>query len=200
MSDSASGHGSDGESLRQRRRPLAWTGAVIGAGLTVVGYVMTRQTIPVNCSQFHLAVQLAASDERLGLKLAGCGDLRGFRTTIGWDFAFLAGYGLLLRVGVVVWRGHAAIRTTAIRRIIWLPLVAAALDAVENVLTLALVSVTADGSALHYAGDRIGGTAIATVAWLKWLSLAATAVAVAMAVLALVRSRAGRGSRRRSGA
>lgn len=171
---------------------------VVGLLATVAGLVLVARTAPPGCSQLHPAIQLAGSDDRLARLLGGCPDPAGFVVSVGWDFLLLAGYGLLLTAVLrMTWERYYAPQLAAVKALVrWLPAIAAGLDAVENALVLALVAADPTG-ALHYAGGVLGGGAIATAAWLKWFTLAATAVALVLGLVALGNGRrpvrAGRG-------
>ena len=70
---------------------------VVAAGL----FVLTR-TAAETCRQFHFAVELAGSDQRLATWIPGCTpDLGGARHSLLWDLVLIAGYvlgsGVILR-------------------------------------------------------------------------------------------------------
>ena len=133
---------------------------------------------------FHLAAQLAGSDQRLADWIPACPpDLGKARASIGRDFLLIAGY---------VFAGHrhppalvAAVpgpaAEAAERLVIALPAVVGALDVVENGLVLAGLDV--DDGRFTYPRNLPLPITIATVAWTKWLAAAVVVVTVVMALM-----------------
>lgn len=165
----------------------SWWSIALGAALTALGAWLVWRTTP--CRPFHPAVQLAGSDDRLATWIPGCSaDLDAARRSLGADYLLMAGYAL---VGASVlrrwWPLYHAPRLRALARpLVWLPVAAAALDAIENAGIFLLLDVR-DGR-FAYPDALAGPIAVATVAWLRWLLLGLAVLAVVMALmLAFVR-------------
>ncbi len=162
--------------------------AIIVAGVVVagIGLWLTSAGGVAGCPQIHVAVQLGGSNPRLAGLLHGCTGLDHFPRTVWFDFIFILGY-VALFTGLLgaTWVRYTADQMQTVRRLVpWLPVIVGGLDVLENVLSLTLVSF--DRGMLRYAGDGVGGTAIATVAWLKWLGAAVMVIAAIMGVVAFV--------------
>jgi hypothetical protein len=150
--------------------------------LAAIGSAATLTTAP--CRQFHAAVQLAGSDQRLATWIPGCSpELGDARASLAWDFLLVVGYALTAAAVLRRWWPlYEAPRLRALAApLVALPIAAGALDVVENGLIL-LVLDTRDGR-FAYPSSMAVPIAIATVAWLKWLILAVVAVAGVMALM-----------------
>jgi hypothetical protein len=167
---------------RPRRGLGSWPWIVAGLILAVAGNVLLARTSP--CDGFHLAVQLSGSDQRLAEWIPSCPpDLTAARTSIGWDFLYVAGY---VTLGTAIlrrwWPLYQAPKLKGAERVvIALPAVVGGLDVVENVLVLAGLEVK--GGRFAYPSDMALPITIATVAWTKWLVAAIAIVAVVMALM-----------------
>jgi hypothetical protein len=160
----------------------SWPWIAIGLILSVAGNVLLARTSP--CDGFHLAVQLSGSDQRLANWIGSCPpDLGAARTSIGWDFLYIAGYAVL-GTGILRrwWPLFQAPRLKSVERVvIVLPVVVGGLDVVENLLVLAGLGVE-DGR-FAYPSPMALPITIASVAWTKWLLAVIALVAVAMALM-----------------
>jgi hypothetical protein len=167
---------------RPRRGLGSWPWIVAGLIVTVVGRALMVGTSP--CESFHVATQLAGSDQRLAAWIPACPpDLTEARASIGWDFLFLAGY-VLLGVGILRrwWPLYQAPKLKqAERAVIVLPAVVGALDVVENVLILAGLGVE-DGR-FAYPSHLPLPITISTIAWTQGLLFAVGVVTVIMALM-----------------
>ncbi len=169
-----------------RPRPRSWIGSwpwiVVGLILTVAGNVLLARTSP--CDGFHLAVQLSGSDQRLANWIGSCPpDLGAARTSIGWDFLYIAGY-VILGTGILRrwWPLFQAPKLKSRERVlIMLPAVVGGLDVVENVLVLAGLGV--ENGRFAYPSAMALPITIASVAWTKWLLAVIAVGATAMALM-----------------
>ena len=167
---------------RPRRGVGSWPWIVVGLVVSVAGNVLLIRTRP--CDSFHLAVQLAGSDQRLTDWIPACPpDLGAARASIGWDFLYIAGY-VMAGTGILRrwWPLYQAPKLKAAERVvIALPAVVGALDVVENGLVLAGLGV--DDGRFAYPTSLPLPITIATVAWTKWFVAGVALVTVVMALM-----------------
>jgi hypothetical protein len=170
-----------------RKAVSSWPAIIVGAIVTVGGYVLAQRVAP--CPDFYDGTAYAGSNTRLQAWIGGCGtDLGAARRALITDYLFIAGY-LILGTALIT-RWWPLYRARPLQRlgrwIVFLPLAAATFDAVENVLVLAMLGE--DGSRYTYPTDWFGPTLIALFAWLKVLAWGATILcAVAVVLLAIAR-------------
>jgi hypothetical protein len=188
-----------GEPMRARPKQGLGSWPVIVLGVIVSGIGLWRVGATDPCPRFHLATQLAGSDARLQSWLGACpeneaADIDAARATLIWDVLLIAGYVLALSAVVRRWwplqhaRGMAPLTNLAIAA----PFIAGGLDLFENGLTA--LGLRADGTRFTYPDHMWLPVTVATVAWLKWLSVAA-ALAAAVVAIGLAIARFGESAR-----
>jgi len=173
-----------------RPRPARGFGSLpaiaLGIGVAVVAYIIEARTAP--CPDFHVATQFSGSNQRLLVWIGGCkADIGAARSTLAADTLLAVGYAF---AGVNIlrrwWPLYQAPRLKqAERLVIALPVVAGALDIIENIATLSAVRarVQKGGLRLVFPDHMALPTFISTTAWLKLFALAAGALAVAAVFL-----------------
>ena len=148
----------------QHRRAGA---VVLTAVVVAIGALWLKPVMPERGPYF--AMQLAFTTGRATNALARWAADPGLDASVAFlqrDYAFLALYWLPLVFAVGIAADRYRVRGTAMA---WLPLLAAACDAVENAFTLRLVSDGRDGT----IGNALLAPAASTAALAKWLLLAA---------------------------
>lgn len=148
----------------QHRRAGLVLLTIVSLGLAAV---WLRPVMPEPGPYFRM--QFAFTNARAATALAEWAAEPGLDASVTFlqrDYAFLALYWLPMVFAAGIAADRYRVRGTAMA---WLPLVAALCDAVENALTLRLVSDGRDGT----IGNALLAPAASTAALAKWLLVAA---------------------------
>ena len=173
---------------RPRRGLGSWPVIIVGLLLTAAGFVLTARTAP--CSDFHQGTQFSGSDTRLGAWIGSCGnDLSEARATLLADGVLIAGYAIA--AGAILRRWWPLYQAPGLKRrerlVVALPFVTAAIDALENIVTMAALG--ADETRFTYPDNLAAPTLVSTLAWLKMLAYGLGLLCVAAACLLAIARR-----------
>jgi hypothetical protein len=165
-----------------------WPVIAVGVAISVLGWILVGRTAP--CSDFHFGAQFSGSDEQLRRWIGDCGyDLTAARRTLLADGVLIAGY-VIAATGMLArwWPLYRAPRLQRMERVVvLLPVAAAVLDVLENVMIA--IWLESDGENYRYP-DNFAPTLISTLAWVKMLVYGAGILCVfAVIMLAIARLR-----------
>ena len=161
------------QAVRAPKTIGTWWSIIAGAALAILGAWQASKAGP--CPEFHVAVELAGSDRRLGEWIPACtADLQAAHRSLAWDFVLIAGYVTLM--ASLLRRWWSVLRTPSLRSVmgavVLLPVVGGALDVLEN--TLIWMALDVQGGRFAYPSSMRLPIVIATASWLKWILLVAS--------------------------